>query len=239
AELLQPPGGLNPQGVRMGPGLVSSFDPLPPGPKQVDLLYAISDPPAQLHVEKKFRFPTKRFAVMVPELGMRLPSPSDLKYEGVFGEDIGNRSHLASKADLPAGGRVRFILSRDVESPFAESMFLGIAAVVVLGLAVPFALRRRRLARQGAGRKERKDRAVRVGTSVSASPESGAAPSTPSPPERAAAPDWARERSEFVRLIAALDDDWEAGRIPEKRYESRRAELKARALETSKKIGRP
>lgn len=260
AELLEPPSGLNPQGVRVRSGQVISSDPLPPGLRQVVLVYAIADPPAQVPVETRFRFPTGRFEVMTPEFGMRQPVSSDLKYEGVFGEDLGNRVHLAAKSDLPAGARVRFTLSRDVASPFAENLFFALAAVVILGLAVPFALRRRRLARARAEEGER--RAKGKGPAGASAPSTSPAPQAAQPPSgqparrlrsegtskgapgRAAAADGRtsdllRERSEVLAQIAALDDDLEAGRIAKGPHESRRSELMRRALEVSKQIGEP
>ncbi|MFQ5914289.1 MAG: hypothetical protein ACE5JS_14005 [Nitrospinota bacterium] len=247
AEMLQPPSGLNPQAVRMRPGSVHSSDPLPPGLRQVELVYAISDPPAQLPVEKSFQFSTKQFQVMVPEIGMRLPSPSDLNYQGVFGEDVGNRVHLASKADLPAGARVQFTLSRDVESRFSEPLFLGIVAVVVLGLAVPIALRRRRrrLARLGAGRRGgrasgaeemRAPAAAVLPKSETMRPPSSEPAPHPSDGTEARTTDLVQERGELLAQIAALDDEWQAGQVPKEAYGARRTELKRRALEISRKM---
>ncbi|HJM41956.1 MAG: hypothetical protein QGF68_01460 [Nitrospinota bacterium] len=231
AELLRPPEGLNPNAVKMRGRRVISAEPIPPGPKEVNLLYAVREPPAQLPVEKRFQFRTRRFQVMTTEFRMRQPLSSDLKYEGVFGENLGDRFHIASKTDVSPGSRIRYTISRDVESAFAETVFFGIAAVVALGIAIPFALRRRRVSRiaaENAGKKEGlKPKAAPPPSAKSV--QAGAAPNL-SP----AALD--RERTEVLRLIAALDDDRQVGKGPEGEYEAKRAALKRRALDLSKRI---
>ncbi|MDP6619861.1 MAG: hypothetical protein QGG90_10570, partial [Nitrospinota bacterium] len=113
-------------------------------------------------------------------------------------------------------------------------VFFGIAAVVALGIAIPFALRRRRVSRiaaENAGKKEGlKPKAAPPPPPPSAkSVQAGAAPNL-SP----AALD--RERTEVLRLIAALDDDRQVGKGPEGEYEAKRAALKRRALDLSKRI---
>ena len=45
-----------------------------------------------------------------------------------------------------------------------------------------------------------------------------------------------RERTEVLRLIAALDDDRKGGEIPEGEYEAKRTALKRRALDLSKRM---
>ena len=236
AELLRPPEGLNPNAVKMSGRRVISAEPVPPGIRQVKLVYAVREPPAQLPIEKGFQFRTRRFQVMTMEFGMRQPLSSDLKYEGVFGENLGDRFHVASKTDVSPAARIRYTISRDVESAFAETVFFGVAALVVLGIAVPFTLRRRRVARiaaENAGKKE--------GEGV----KPKASPRPPPPPARSAregsAPSLSpaasdRERTEVLRLIAALDDDRQGGKIPEEEYEAKRAALKRRALDLSKRI---
>ncbi len=239
AELLRSPEGLNPGSVKMSGRRVISAEPVRPGIRQVKLVYAVREPPAQLPVEKRFQFRTRRFQVMTMEFGMRQPLSSDLKYEGVFGENLGDRFHVASKTDVSPGARIRFTISRDVESAFAETVFFGVAALVVLGIAVPFALRRRRVARiaaENAGKNEG---------------EGGAEPSAPPPPPPSSPPAKSaregsapsltpaasdRERTEVLRLIAALDDDRKGGKIPEGEYEAKRAALKRRALDLSKRM---
>ena len=238
AELLRSPEGLNPNTVKMRDGRVSSAEPVPPGFKQVNLVYAVREPPAQLPVVRRVQFQTRKFAVLTMEYGMRQPLSTDLKYEGVFGENLGDRFHVASKADLSPGAQIRYTISRDVESSFAETLFLGIAAVVVLGLTIPFVIRRRRVARLASGKTGMKE-----GVKPKAPPAPPAPPAVPaadtarrgSAPDRGEA-DLGRERGETLRRIAALDDDRETGKIPEWEYETRRAELKRRALDLSKRI---
>jgi len=238
AELLRPPDGLNPKAVKMMGRRVISAEPVRPGIRQVKLVYAVREPPAQLPVEKRFQFRTRRFQVMTMEFGMRQPLSSDLKYEGVFGENLGDRFHVASKTDVSPGARIRYTISRDVESAFAETVFFGVATLVVLGIAVPFALRRRRVARiaaENAGKKE--------GGGGGVKPKAPSAPPPPlvKPAREGSAPSLTpaasdRERTEVLRLIAALDDDRQGGEIPEGEYESKRAALKQRALDLSKRM---
>ena len=229
AELLQAPEGLNPNSVKMTRGKVVSSEPLPPGFRQINLIYTVREPPAQLPVEKRIQFPTKRFEVMTTEFGMRQPLSYDLDYDGVFGEDIGDRFHVASKGDLPPGKLIRLTISRDVQSSSVETAFLAIAAVVIVGLFLPSLIRRRRLA----GAK-----------SVEAGPKggSGSAKSAPSPPKLRPEEDreaLLEERSELLRSIAVLDDELDAGKIQESEHERNRSALKLRAVELTRKIGKP
>ena len=80
--------------------------------------------------------------------------------------------------------------------------------------------------------------------SVEAGPKggSGSAKSAPSLPKLRPEEDreaLLEERSELLRSIAVLDDELDAGKIQKSEHERKRSALKLRAVELTRKIGKP
>jgi hypothetical protein len=124
-----------------------------------------------------------------------------------------------------------------VESSFVETVFLVVAAVIVLGLAIPFAIRRRHLSKTTPPKGKP---AVRVKQAVSVDgsqpSQGGSVPVASAADGATEAKPFADERSEILRKIASLDDAWEAGEIAKEEYERQRTDLKSRVLKMTRNI---
>lgn len=222
AKLLQFPEGLNREFVKITSERVESSEPILPGPRQINLIYSLSNSLSKLPVERQMQFHTKQFKVMTMEFGMREPLSSDLDYKGVFGEDLGDRFHVATGEEFPPGKLVRFTISRDIQSTSVEMIFLVFSGVVVIVLVLFFLIRRRR----SGGLEVRQFKS-----------ESNSVPILPLSEETTES--LHRERGELLQSIMTLDCKLEAGQIRESEYKEERSALKLRAIEVMRKIGKP
>ena len=223
AKLLHFPEGLNQKLVKITSGRVESSEPILPGTRQINLIYSISSPSSKLSVERRVQFHTKQFKVMTMEFGMREPISSDLDYTGVFGEDLGDRFHVASGGGFSRGKLVQFTISRDVRNASIEMIFLVFTGMVIVVLVLLFTIRRRRFGVLKVGQSKLKNSSVSMGFPLSEEAEENLR----------------KERDELLHSIMALDYKLEAGQIQESEYIEERSALKLRAIEVMRKIGKP
>ncbi len=191
-------------------GSVVDTLPMPPGQgvRQIFLSYRYPYQGRSLDFQHQLAYPTARLNVLIADVGVKVSSPQVVfrDKQGISGQQYLN----LEGENLPAGQLITLSFKRlpqgdpttsTVESPITAAVAAGVVAIM-LGVVIYLAWRR--------------------GQPV-------AAPALDI--EETGVTDLETERQRLLLAIARLDDEYEAGNIPEETYRRERARRKARLLE--------
>ncbi len=197
--------------------MVVDTAPVLPGPRQIVLSYFVPYEGASASLARGMDYPIERAIVLVRDIG------AEVSAEGLPNKDTrefsGARYVQLSGDNLKAGQTLSIQLD-NIPATIAPQGAASAGSVAgqgavwaaagLAGLALALGVAYPLLRR-------RRGASARV-ASVAASASS----------------DWDR----LVQAIAALDDEYDAGRVPEEEYRRRRAEKKAQLLELSRRLGK-
>ena len=207
--------GLSEQRSVYSEGAVVDTTPVPPGARQLVLTYSLPYKAGSAALTRSLDYPIERVIILVRDVGAKVTSEGLAATEM---REVGGSRYVQLSANNLAPGRPISVRLEGIPAAVPE------AGGTAGGGQGPTVWAAGGLAGLGL--------ALGIAYPVLRRRRSAAAETTAAPTEVSA--EWDR----LVQSIAALDDEFEAGRVPEADYRRQRAEQKARLLELSRRVGK-